>query len=147
MHGRFNYSAQETSATFIAGETYTFSLWAQGDSVYDQDNGVFLYIFDGNVPFSEANALKSQLFTSSIHQRLAPPTETEAQSRANWTQLSISYTVPLDGSAIGHPVGVGFFLRHDSAVDDASLSVTPEPSTMILVSMAGLSVLGWRRRS
>jgi hypothetical protein len=45
-------------------------------------------------------------------------------------------------------VGVGFFARRDSAVDDASLTATgvPEPSTMILVGMAGLSMLGLRRQ-
>ena len=144
MHGLFNYSAQETSATFQAGITYTFSIYAQGDNPYNDTNGVFLYIFDGTVPFSDANSLASELFTSVIHQR--QPGESAATSKASWTLLSLSHTVAPGAPEIGHPVGVGFFLRADSAVDDASLNMTPEPSTAILVGMGGLSLVGLRRR-
>jgi hypothetical protein len=144
MHGLFNYSAQETSAVFQAGRTYTFSLWAQNDELLNETNGVFLYIFDGNLPFSDANSLANNLFTA-INQRGAGMTA--AQSQANWTQLSISHTVSVGAPEIGHPVGVGFFSRKDSAVDDASLtSVIPEPSTVLLVGMGGVAVAGVLRR-
>ena len=144
MHGLFNYSAQETSAVFEAGRTYTFSLWAQNDELLNESNGVFLYIFDGNVAFSDANSLAGGLFTA-INQRGAGMTA--AHSQANWTPISISHTVLAGAPEIGHPVGVGFFARKDSAVDDAALSsVVPEPGSLIMVGLGGLSVLALRRR-
>jgi hypothetical protein len=142
MHGLAKYSAQETNAVFEAGTTYTFSLWAQNDDVLNEGNGVFMYIFDGNVPFSDANALTSQLFT-------AIPARTgmnAAQSQANWVQISISHLVSPGAPEIGHPIGVGFFARKDSAVDDATLSSVPEPASVVLVGLGGLSLLPIRRK-
>jgi hypothetical protein len=145
MHGLFNYNAQETSAVFEAGMTYTFSLWAQNDEILNETNGVFMYIFDGTVPFSDANALAGSLITA-INQR--QPGMTAAQSQANWSQISISHTVLPGAPEIGHTVGVGFFARKDSAVDDASLSAVPEPTTMLLVGVgvSGLGLISRRRR-
>jgi hypothetical protein len=145
MHGLFNYSAQETSAVFEANTTYTFSIWAQNDEILNDTNGLFLYIFDGTVPFNDANALAGSL-TTAINQRT--PGMSAAQSQANWSLISISHTVAAGAPEIGHAVGVGFFARRDTAVDDASLTATgvPEPSTMILVGMAGLPTLGFRRK-
>jgi hypothetical protein len=145
MHGLFNYSAQETSAVFEAGVTYTFSIWAQNDELLNDTNGVFLYIFDGTVPFSDANALAGVLHTA-INQRQTGMSA--AQSQANWTQISVSHTVALGAPEIGNPVGVGFFARRDSAVDDATLEAVPEPITVALVGvgLGGLALLGRRRR-
>lgn len=145
MHGIANYNAQETNAVFEAGNTYTFSIWAQNDEILNETNGLFMYIFDGNVSFSDANSLSSQLFTTEIPARGAGMND--AQSQANWVKLSIEHTVAAGAPEIGHPVGVGFFARKDTAVDDASLDYVPEPSTLILVGMSGLSLLGLRRRS
>jgi hypothetical protein len=146
MHGLFNYSAQETSAVFEAGLTYTFSLWAQNDEILNETNGVFMYIFNGNVPFSDANSLASILHTATINQR--QPLMTAAQSQANWSLISVSHTVAPGAAEIGSPVGVGFFARKDSAVDDASLDVVPEPASAILVGIgaAGLALVGRRGR-
>jgi len=144
MHGLFNYSAQETTAVFEAGLTYTFSLWAQNDEDLNETNGVFLYIFDGAVAFSDANSLSGQLHTA-INQRGTGMTASESQ--ANWTQISVSHTVAAGAPEIGNPVGVGFFLRKDSAVDDASLTaVVPEPATVVLVGLGGVALLASRRR-
>jgi hypothetical protein len=144
MHGLGRYSAQETSAVFEAGRTYTFSLWAQNDVDLNETNGVFMYIFNGNVPFSDSNALASSLITA-INARTA--SMDAAQSQANWTQLSISHFVAPGAPEIGAPIGVGFFARKDSAVDDAALtSVVPEPTTIILVSMGGLALVTCARR-
>jgi hypothetical protein len=144
MHGLFNYSAQETAAVFEAGQTYTFSLWAQNDELLNDTNGLFMYIFDGNVPFSDANSLASILHTSAIPQRTTGMSAIDSQG--NWALMSVSFTVPGGSPAIGHPVGVGFFARRDTAVDDASLSAVPEPASVILVGIgaAGLSLVGRR---
>jgi hypothetical protein len=144
MHGLANYSAQETAAVFEAGQKYVFSIWAQNDELLNDSNGLYMYIFDGTVPFSDANALSSQFFATEIPARGAGMTA--AQSQANWVQLSIEHLVGAGAPEIGHPVGVGFFARRDTAVDDASLDVIPEPGTLILVGMSGLSVLALRRR-
>jgi hypothetical protein len=122
MHGLFNYSAQETATVFEANKAYTFSIWAQNDELLNESNGVFVYIFDGAVPFSDTNALAKDLFTD-INQRL--PGMTQAQSQANWTQLTLRHFVRDGAPEIGNPVGVGFFGRKDSAVDDASLRADP----------------------
>jgi PEP-CTERM motif len=69
------------------------------------------------------------------------------QSKLNWAQISISHHVDPGAPEIGHPVGVGFFARRDTAVDDATLtSVIPEPGTIILVGLGGLALVACRRR-
>jgi hypothetical protein len=144
MHGLFNYSAQETSAVFEANRTYTFSLWAQNDEILNDTNGLFMYIFDGTVPFSDANSLAGGLSTA-IPQRTVGMTAD--QSKLNWAQISISHHVAPGAPEIGHPIGVGFFARRDTAVDDATLtSVIPEPGTIILVGLGGLALVACRRR-
>jgi hypothetical protein len=150
MHGLFNYSAQELTAVFEADTLYTFSIWAQNDEILNDTNGLFMYIFDGTVAFSDANSLANLggAFTA-INQR--QPGMTNPQSALNWTQVSVSHYVAPGAPEIGNPIGVGFFARRDTAVDDASLEKfpgVPEPTSMILVGIgaAGLSLLGRRPR-
>jgi hypothetical protein len=146
MHGLGRYSAQELTAVFEAGRTYRFSIWAQNDEILNEGNGMFLYIFDANVAFKDANALAGAGAITAINQRL--PGMTAAQSQANWTPLSISHTVAAGAPEVGHAIGVGFFARKDTAVDDASLSsVVPEPTTALLVGVGGLAAaVAFRRR-
>jgi hypothetical protein len=135
MHGLDgNYNAQKLVNVFEADKTYTFSLWAQNDVETGAANGFGLYIFDGNVPFSAANALKGQLYTiSALSQRTAAMTA--AQSQANWGKLTVQATVFAGDAAVGHPIGVGFRGFRDSAVDDATLSVDPAINSLMYLEV------------
>jgi hypothetical protein len=160
MHGLFRYSSQEVSNVFEAGKTYTFSIYAQGDHDAAPNGGnwqsrVFLYIFDGSVPFSEANSLIFDRYSPTDSINTGPddfvnrdPSWTAAQSQAGWTQISLSWTVLPGAPEIGHNIGVGFWAADDAGLDDASLTVVPEPSTLALVSAGGVSMIAlyWRRR-
>jgi hypothetical protein len=149
MHGIGYYNAQETGAIFEAGRTYTFSVWAQGDDDATLDSSrVFLYLFDGSQPFSEANSLEVQRFAPDtgdfVNRALGM---TQAQSQANWRQISISHSVALGDPEVGHPVGVGIWVAADGGVDDATLiSVIPEPATIVLVGLSGVAMFVFRRR-
>jgi hypothetical protein len=148
MHGIGYYNAQESGAVFEANRTYTFSVWAQGDDDATLSTSrAFLYIFDGSVPFSEANSLTFQRFAPDtgdfVNRALGM---TAAQSQANWTQISLSHFVAPGAPEIGNPVGVGFWVAGDGALDDATLSVVPEPTTILLVGLGGLALLACRRR-
>jgi PEP-CTERM motif len=151
MHGFFHYSGQETSAVFEANTTYTFSVWAQGDiDATGSSSRVWMYMFDGSVPFSEANSLTFARYAPDTLDFVnRSPAWSPAESQANWTQISLSYSVLAGAPEIGHPVGVAMWIGDDGAVDDASLSsnpTVPEPTTVILVGMGGLSLLACRRR-
>jgi hypothetical protein len=143
MHGLANYTAQETSHVFVANRTYTFAVHAQNDEVLDNTNGLFMYIFDCTVPFSDANALASSL-TTDIPSR--GPLFTAEDSQKNWKRIFVTHTVSPGAPEIGHPIGVGFFARRDTAVDDASLLSTPEPTSIVLAGLGGVAALGLRRR-
>jgi hypothetical protein len=146
MHGLGNYSAQETSAVFEANHTYTFSLWAQNDVDLDDDDGLFMYIFDASEDFNDPDSLASPPAFTAINARQADMSAEE--SAMNWTLLSVSHYVAPGAPEIGNPVGVGFFARRDTAVDDASLSVVPEPTSIAIAGLGitSVAVLGRRRR-
>jgi hypothetical protein len=151
MHGFTQYSAQETSAVFEAGMTYTFSVWAQGD--IDATGGssrVFLYLFDGSTSFSEANSLTFKRYAPDTGDFVnRDPSWTPAQSQAAWRQISLSYDVLPGSPVIGHPVGVGFWGADDNALDDATLTAlptVPEPATALLLGAGGVALAAIRRR-
>jgi hypothetical protein len=163
MHGRGHYSGQESSAVFEAGKTYIFSIYSQGDhnsavigvapNGPGWDSRVWLYLYNGAVPFREANSLTSGRYSPAgdWYNRNdfvnRDPSWTQEQSRAGWQQISLSWTVQPGAPEIGNPVGVAFWAGPDACLDDASLRVVPEPGSVVLVSAAGLSLLAWRRRT
>ena len=103
----------ETSAVFEAGKAYTFSIWTQNDEILNDANGLFMYIFDGNILFSDANALTKRLFTTEIrHPRGGAMTA--AQSSGHWAEIEIvAWRARRRCPEIGHPLGIGFFARKD----------------------------------
>ena len=137
MHGIAHYSAQETSSLFAAEKIYTFSIWAQGDNdAITADNSVYLYLFNGSVPLNETGpgTVKFQFFQGGPGGAFANrgPGMTQAQSKANWTKLTITHTVFPGAAEINQPVGVAFYATRDAAVDDATLDVV-DASTQLLV--------------
>lgn len=151
MHGFTQYSAQETTAVFEAGMTYTFSVWAQGDiDATGASSRVFLYLFDGSTSFSEANSLTFKRYAPDTGDFVnRDPSWTAAQSQAAWRQISLSYDVLPGSSAIGHPVGVGFWGADDNALDDATLTAlptVPEPASALLIGAGGVALAAIRRR-
>ncbi len=148
MHGAFFYNAQVTNAVWESGKSYTFSLWSQGDiDASGTSSRVFLYLFDGDASFSQANSLVFKRFgvdTGDFINR--PASATAAESQAMWTQISLSRTVAPGAPEVGHRIGVAFWLGDDSGVDDATLRVVPEPASVILVGLGGLALLARRRR-
>lgn len=141
LHGLFHYSTQVTNAVFEAGKTYTFSVYAQGDDdsqIFggNWDSRVWMYIFDGNKPFSEENSLTFQRFSPTDSINTGPdnfvnrdPSWDATQSQQAWQQISLSWTVQPGAPEIGHPIGVGFYIGRDGAVDDASLDYVTAPIT------------------
>lgn len=127
MHGLLNYNAQETSAVFEASKSYTFSVWSQGDDdATGTSSRVFLYVFDGSIPFSEADSLSFQRYGVDTGDFLNRATGmTQAQSQANWTKIDLIHHVRPGAPEIGHAVGVGFWIAEDGAVDDATLRADP----------------------
>jgi hypothetical protein len=148
MHGQFHYNAQESSAVFEAGMTYTFSIWAQGDEdASPASSRVFLYIFDGSVPFSEANSLASRRFAPDTGDFINRPLgSTPQESRAAWMQISLQHTVLPGAPEIGHPVGVGFWMAGDGALDDATLVAVPGPGVLVCFAMGAMPLMTRRRR-
>jgi hypothetical protein len=155
MHGNADpvaghYNAQITGHVFEANHTYTFSIYAQNDFGGDDTEGVFMYIFNGDEDFSDADSLARNggaAFTAAngdFNDRLNGMSQQD--SEGNWRQISISHYVAPGAPEIGSSIGVGFFLRDDSAVDDATLSVVPEPGTIMLAGLGGLALLPRRRR-
>jgi hypothetical protein len=147
MHGFAQYSSQDLpGVTFEAGKTYTLSVWAQNDTSNNFSKGVFLYLYNANLPFSDANAIEGAGAPAQTAINTRTAGMTSAQSQANWSLLSISHTVAIGAPEVGAPLGIGFFVRRGTAIDDVSLDVVPEPTTVILVGMGGMTLLGLRRR-
>ncbi len=149
MHGLFHYNAQETGAVFEAGMTYTFSIWAQGDeNATITSSRVFLYIFDGSIPFSEANSLAAQRFAPDTGDFVNRPLgSTPEESRDAWMQISLSHTVLPEAPEIGHIIGVGFWIADDGAVDDAELTFIPAPGTAVILGLSAIPLAARRRRA
>lgn len=135
MHGFGYYSGQEAvDGVFEANKTYTFSVWAQGDSDADDSSSrVWMYIYDGAEPFTEANSLDFARYAPDTGDFVnRDPLWTDEESMTGWTQISISHTVLPGAPEIGHPIGVAFWVAGDGAVDDATLSVSVSEPTVIV---------------
>ncbi len=138
MHGLHNYNAQLTTATFAAEKYYTYTVWAQGDAdAVAVDDRAFLYLFNGGIPFSEAGSLTFKGFQGGPGGDFANrgPTMTAVQSQANWTKLTITHVTYPGDPEIGQPVGVGFYINRDAAIDDAALDVDDAANHLMVLEV------------
>ncbi len=111
---------------------------AQGDAdASAADDQVWLYLFNGSVPFSEANSLTFKMFQGGPGGDFANrgPSMTAIQSKANWTMITLTHTVYPGDPAIGQPVGVGFYARRDAAIDDATLDVDDAANHLMILEV------------
>ena len=159
LHGISQYTSQVLTDTFVAGRTYTFSIYlsGDGDSTGDSDR-TWLYLYDGNTipgPFSEGSELvRARWISSGTVDSLTQPTGTGAASVTSegwsigvngtgdwvtgggtWGLATLSYTAT--AAEDGHPIGIAMWGAGDAAWDDVTVtSVTSEPpATRSLVGL------------
>jgi autotransporter-associated beta strand protein len=144
LHGISEYTSQVLTDTFVAGRTYTFSIYlsGDGDSTGDSDR-TWLYLYDGNTipgPFSEGSELvRARWISSGTVDSLTQPTGTGAASVTNegwsigvngtgdwvtgggtWGLATLSYTAT--AAEDGHPIGIAMWGAGDAAWDDVTVT-------------------------
>ena len=168
LHGISQYTAQILTDTFVAGRTYTFSIYlsGDGDSTGDSDR-TWLYLFDGDaVPagtFAEGSDLVRARWISDGTVDGLVQNGTGAASGTNegwsigtdagdwtagggtWGLATLSYTAT--AAEDGHPIGIAMWGAGDAAWDDVSVTSTPEPSISMLFALSGGLLLRRRRKT
>jgi len=170
LHGISQYTSQVLTDTFVAGRTYTFSIYlsGDGDSTGDSDR-TWLYLFDGDaVPagtFAEGSELvRARWISDGTVDTLTQPNGTGAASGTNegwsigvngtgdwvtgggtWGLATLSYTAT--AAEDGHPIGIAMWGAGDAAWDDAGVTSTPEPSISMLFALSGGLLLRRRRKT
>ena len=116
-----DYIYQILDETFIQGETYTLSVWV-GQPWEGYASGWWLY-FTG------------EDYTNNL-------IETSGEAPLDWQQVSLSYTAT--AADAGNRIGIKMWGDEEVAFDDVTL--VPEPSTMLLLGLGGLTLLRRKRR-
>ncbi|MDE0594306.1 MAG: autotransporter-associated beta strand repeat-containing protein [Roseibacillus sp.] len=143
LHGISQYTSQVLTDTFVAGRTYTFSIYlsGDGDSTGDSDR-TWLYLYDGTTipgPFSEGLDLVRARWISSGVDSLTQSTGTGAASVTSegwsigvngagdwvtgggtWGLATLSYTAT--AAEDGHPIGIAIWGAGDAAWDDVTVT-------------------------
>jgi hypothetical protein len=165
LHGNNGYTSQILSDTFVAGRTYTFSIYVSGDtdSTGATDRAWF-YFFDGTTlpgVFTEGSDLLRARFLRDGTIDSFGGVGTGAFSATNegwslgnnasweigggtWGLVTLSYTAT--AAEDGHPIGIAFWGGPDSAIDDVSVTSVPEPSLAALLALGGGLLLRRRRK-
>jgi hypothetical protein len=109
--------------TFVEGLTYTLSVWV-GQPWEGSDSGWSLY-FTGE-------DYKNNLI------------QTSGTAGLTWGQVSLQYTAT--AADAGKKIGIKMYGDTDVSFDDVTLDAIPEPATLALLGLGGLSVLLGRKR-
>lgn len=109
--------------TFVKGLTYTLSVWV-GQPWEGSASGWSLY------------------FTGEDHTNNLIATSGEAP--LNWQQVSLAYTAT--AADAGKKIGIKMSGDSEVSFDDVRLDAVPEPATLALLGLGGLSVLLGRKR-
>ena len=170
LHAISQYTSQVLTDTFVAGRTYTFSIYLSGDGdTVDDSDRTWLYLFDGDaVPagtFAEGSELvRARWISDGTVDGLTQPNGTGAASGTNegwsigvngtgdwvtgggtWGLATLSYTAT--AAEDGHPIGIAMWGAGDAAWDDAGVTSTPEPSISMLFALSGGLLLRRRRKT
>ena len=157
LHGIAAYNWQGLSDTFVAGNTYTLSLYAAGDSDAGITNSdrIWMYMYDAdNLPavfdsgalaawaydFDGATALASGASGAGIATNTGWPRD----AGPDWGLASLSYTAT--AADHGKRIGIAFYGQRDVAIDDISLVSVPEPTSVYLCGLGILGIAALRRR-
>jgi len=168
LHAISQYTAQILPDTFVAGRTYTFSMYlsGDGDSVSDSDR-TWMYIFDSDTvaagAFSEGSELVRARYINSGSDSLTLITGAGDASATGegwsigtdtgdwtagggtWGLATLSYTAT--AAEDGHQIGIAMWGAGDAAWDDVTVTSTPEPSISMLFALSGGLLLRRRRKT
>jgi hypothetical protein len=168
LHGISQYTAQVLTDTFVAGRTYTFSMYLSGDGDASGDSDrTWMYIFDRTTTpgaFSEGSELvRARWISDGTVDSLTLPTGTGATSVTSegwsigtdagdwvagggtWGLATLSYTAT--AAEDGHQIGIAMWGGGDAAWDDVGVTSTPEPSISMLFALSGGLLLRRRRKT
>jgi len=109
--------------TFVEGLTYTLSVWV-GQPWAGYASGWSLY------------------FTGEDHTNNL--IATSGQAPLNWQQVSLAYTAT--AADAGKKIGIKMWSNDEVSFDDVTLDAVPEPATMALLGLGGLSLVLGRKR-
>lgn len=175
VDGEGGYSYQVLDDVFVAGRTYTYSMYTQGwgDAAFDNQDRLWLYLFagvDGNDADSDpddapgdegaaGNMDGSSIIRAAWHQDgtidSVGGVGTGAVSMLPFSGFNrdagsawtqVGLSYTATAADAGKRIGLGFWGNDLGAVDDVALSSIPEPSTMILLGVGWGGVWLLRRR-
>lgn len=148
--GAANWLLQSSAHTIVAGETYSLSYCVSPRAQVYVDNPGYLVDVSANLYDITSNTT----ITSMTTMRNAMVANWQGASKASWLHQTLTYTIPEGDPSIGHTLGVVFTPVNGSSwacqtcLDTVSLTLVPEPSTvLLLISGAfGLLAYAWRKR-
>ena len=123
-------------ATLLFGGNWSF-ISAAGD-----DTNVAVFDADPGAPTATTGALG---FANPMFGAPTIPATTTEEFVANWTTTSFTFTAPTDGE-VTLVVNFGGAQAGQLLFDDFTLTAVPEPSSVMLLGLAGMSLICRRKK-